>query len=282
MEDLLPAWNQVKMNSENVEDCNPKTCLGITEMGSHQSQQTLVAQSQLVSSEGSTRISSQPNFSSDSHLERPEGFPCQNGSMSSKGRQLTSTRSSRCYTVSQLIKRKRLTCETLKSVSVELKQNRRLKQVLNGVPLGDLLCKQLLLFSNTENGSWWNMEITSNNYLQLSWSVLGHVISKEQSKDSSDGASDDGQLFSATITTGHPHRTYIGAPSSTPIPPTNLHSYHCHYQPAPCAIYRSTTRAPPRSTHVPCFRPIVKGHSASSNVSSDISLSPLYIPSHRH
>jgi len=38
--------------------------------------------------------------------------------------------------------------------------------------------------------------------------------------------------------------------SSTPIPPTNLHSYHCHYQPTPCAIYRSTTRAPPRSTHV--------------------------------
>ena len=34
--------------------------------------------------------------------------------------------------------------------------------------------------------------------------------------------------------------------SSTPIPPTNLHSYHCHYQPAPCAIYSSTTRAPPR------------------------------------
>ena len=36
----------------------------------------------------------------------------------------------------------------------------------------------------------------------------------------------------------------------------NLHSYHCHYQPAPCAIYHSTTRAPPRSTHVPCLRPI--------------------------
>jgi len=40
--------------------------------------------------------------------------------------------------------------------------------------------------------------------------------------------------------------------SSTPIPPTNLHSYHCHYQPAPCAIYRSTTRAPPRSTLHTC------------------------------
>jgi len=45
--------------------------------------------------------------------------------------------------------------------------------------------------------------------------------------------------------------------SSTPIPPTNLHSYHCHYQPAPCTIYHSTTRAPPCSTHVPCLRPII-------------------------
>jgi len=45
--------------------------------------------------------------------------------------------------------------------------------------------------------------------------------------------------------------------SSTPIPPTNPHSYHCHYQPAPCTIYHSTIRAPPCSTHVPCLRPII-------------------------
>jgi len=67
-------------------------------------------------------------------------------------------------------------------------------------------------------------------------------------------------LFSATFTTGHPRWTYIGPPSEyfpTPIPPTNLHSYHCHCQPAPCAIYCSTTRAPPCSTHVPCSRPII-------------------------
>jgi len=37
----------------------------------------------------------------------------------------------------------------------------------------------------------------------------------------------------------------------------NMHSYHCHYQPAPCAICHSTTRAPPCSTHVPCSRPII-------------------------
>ena len=45
--------------------------------------------------------------------------------------------------------------------------------------------------------------------------------------------------------------------SSNPIPPTNHHSYHCHYQPAPCAIYHSTTRAPPCSTHIPCHRAII-------------------------
>jgi len=33
MEDLHPARNQVTMNPESVEDCNPKTCLGITEKG---------------------------------------------------------------------------------------------------------------------------------------------------------------------------------------------------------------------------------------------------------
>jgi len=136
--------------------------------GSRQSRQTLVAQSQLVSSEGSTRILNPPNFSSDSHLEHPEVFPCQNGSTSSKGRQSTSTKSSPRYTVSQLIKRERLAWETLKSVSVELKQNRKLNRVLNGVPHGSPLREQLLLFSNTENGSWGNMETTLNDCSLLS------------------------------------------------------------------------------------------------------------------
>jgi len=66
-------------------------------------------------------------------------------------------------------------------------------------------------------------------------------------------------LFSTTFTTSHPHQTYIGPPSEFfPYSNTtnNLHSYHCHYQPAPCAIYYGTTRAPPCSTHVPCLRPI--------------------------
>jgi len=54
-------------------------------------------------------------------------------------------------------------------------------------------------------------------------------------------------LFSATFTTGHPRRTYIRALSEffpTPIPPTNLHSYHCHYQPAPCTTLPQHNQSP--------------------------------------
>jgi len=54
-------------------------------------------------------------------------------------------------------------------------------------------------------------------------------------------------LFSATFTTGHPCRTYIGPPLEyfpTPIPPTNLHSYYCHYQPAPCATLPQHNQSP--------------------------------------
>ena len=110
-------------------------------------------------------------------------------------------------------------------------------------------------------------------------------------------------LFSATFTTGHPCRTYIGPPSEyfpTPIPPTNLHSYHCHYQPAPCAIYCSTTRAPPCSTHVPCLRSIIsRTHqflrswvSVATRTCEDLSQHPsapfgvqvfsLYVPFYNH
>ena len=58
--------------------------------------------------------------------------------------------------------------------------------------------------------------------------------------------------------------------SSTPIPPTNLHSYHCHYQPVPCAIYhnnQSPTMLHTRSmfqanhiAHAPVLEVIGLGH----------------------
>jgi len=96
----------------------------------------------------------------------------------------------------------------------------------------------------------------------LSWSVLSHVLSEEQSKDGSDGASDDGRL---TIVQCHyyyqPPSSDLYRSSIRILPPlcyhqNNLHSYHCHYQPTPCAFYHSTTTAPPCSAHVPCSRPI--------------------------
>jgi len=47
----------------------------------------------------------------------------------------------------------------------------------------------------------------------MSWSVLGHVLSKnnQRSAPTESPMMADSPLFSATITTGHPHRTYIGA-----------------------------------------------------------------------
>jgi len=110
----------------------------------------------------------------------------------------------------------------------------------------------------------------------LSWSMLSHVLSKEQSKVGSDGVSDDGHL---TIVQCHhyhwPSSSDLYWSSVRILPPlryhqNNLHSYHCHYQPTPCAIYRSTTTAPPCSTHVPCSRPITshthqsRGHESRS------------------
>jgi len=112
--------------------------------------------------------------------------------------------------------------------------------------------------------------------MELSWSVLGHVLSEEQSKDGSDRASDDGRL--TIVQCHHYHRPPsldLYRSSVRILPPLhyhqhNLHSYHCHYQPAPCAFYHSTTTAPPCSTHIPCSRPITlrthqsRGHESRS------------------
>ena len=118
----------------------------------------------------------------------------------------------------------------------------------------------------------------SNSFLSppVSWSVLGHILSEEQSKDGSDGVSNDDRL---TIVQCHhyhwPPSSDLYRSSVRILPPlryhqNNLHSYHCHYQPTPCAFYRSTTTAPPCSTHVPCSRPITlrmhqsQGHESRS------------------
>jgi len=95
------------------------------------------------------------------------------------------------------------------------------------------------------------------------WSMLCHVLSKEQLKDGSNRVSNDGRLI--IVQCHHYHQppssdlywSSVGILPLLQYHQQNLHSYHCHYQPAPCAIYRSTTRAPPCSTHVPCSRPII-------------------------
>ena len=106
------------------------------------------------------------------------------------------------------------------------------------------------------------LQSSASHNASLSWSVLGHVLSEEQSKDGSDGVSDDGRL--TIVQCHHYHRPPLSdlyQSSVGILPPlryhqNNLHSYHCHYQPTPCAFYHSTTTAPPCSTHVPCSRPI--------------------------
>jgi len=116
---------------------------------------------------------------------------------------------------------------------------------------------------------WESQNLSINRFSQgkhhlvpVSWSMLGHVLSKEQSKDSSNGATNDGCL---TIVQCHHYHwpplldLYWSSVGILPLlwyHQQNLHSYHCHYQPAPCAIYHSTTRAPPCSTRIPCSRPI--------------------------
>ena len=66
--------------------------------------------------------------------------------------------------------------------------------------------------------------------------MLGHVLSKEQSKDSSNRASDDGHL--TIVQCHHYHRPFsldlyrssIGILPLLRYHQQNLHSYHCHYQ----------------------------------------------------
>ena len=51
-------------------------------------------------------------------------------------------------------------------------------------------------------------------------------------------------LFCITLTTSQPVRLILDFRQnsySTPLPPENHHSYHCHCQPAPCTTYRSVT-----------------------------------------
>ena len=126
----------------------------------------------------------------------------------------------------------------------------------------------------------------------LSWSVLGHVLSEEQSKDGSNRVSDSGCL--TIVQCHHYHRPPSSDLywSSVRILPLlryhqhNLHSYHCHYQPAPCAFYHSTTRAPPCSTrsmfqanhipHVPVLEVMSCGHHKDSRGFTSASLGTIW------
>ena len=103
----------------------------------------------------------------------------------------------------------------------------------------------------------------------MSWSVLGHILSKEQSKDGSDGVSDDGRL--TIVQCHHYHWPPLSDlyQSSVGILPLlryhqqNLHSYHCHYQLAPCEPHHAphTFHVPGQSHHT---RTSSRGHESRS------------------
>jgi len=107
-------------------------------------------------------------------------------------------------------------------------------------PLAPMEQKELdqFLKENLETG-----RIRPSKSLMVSWSMLSHVFSEEQLKDGSDGVSDDGRL--TIVQCHHYHRPPLSDlyRSSVGIfPPlryhqNNLHSYHCHYQPTPCALH---------------------------------------------
>ena len=97
----------------------------------------------------------------------------------------------------------------------------------------------------------------------MSWSVLGHILSEEQSKDGSDRVSNDGRLTIVQCHLYHwPSLSDLYWSSVRILPLLRYHQQTCiliiaitnqHH----VLCYHSTTRTPPRSTHIPCLRPII-------------------------
>jgi len=96
----------------------------------------------------------------------------------------------------------------------------------------------------------------------LSWSMLGHVLSKEQSKDGSDGASDDGRL--TNVQCHHYHRPPLSDlywSSVGILPYSNTTNKTCiliivitnqHH-----VLSTAAQPEPHHATHIPCARPII-------------------------
>jgi len=165
--DCCQDWILMMTNQGSIESSSPAICPGTIERESSPLQRTPVAPSRLALYEDSVETSSQQNCTSNSHKELQGEFQCQSGSTSSKEKLLTLTKSCRHSTVLWLIQRERCALETLRLVSEELKQNRKLKQVLSGLQPGDRLRERLLSFLNTESENWPNMAIISKGCLPL-------------------------------------------------------------------------------------------------------------------
>ena len=165
MEAHLPHLSQEMMNQGRNVNCAHQTCPGTIDLGKLPFHKTLVAPSQQLSSKSSTVTSNQPNCISNSPQELQEESRLPSGSISSKVKRSTSTKSSRRYTALLLIRRERLALEIQRLALQRLTQKGRLRQALNGLPRGDPLRERLLLSSNIETESYRNMGTISRGFL---------------------------------------------------------------------------------------------------------------------
>ena len=90
-----PCLTQMEGSQGKEEGFVNQICHGVS--ARERSPLRILAASNLpASSGGSIMTSNLPNCISNSHLEHHEGYPCLNGSMSSREKQLISTKSYRC------------------------------------------------------------------------------------------------------------------------------------------------------------------------------------------
>ena len=155
---------QKVMDQGRKENCVRQTCPGVDEK-EILSPRIQAALNQPISSGSSTVTSNQPSCILNSHLSHREESPCQNGSISSKEKPLTSTRSYRRSIAFLLIRRERLALEIQRLALAALKRRERLKLVPNGLRPGDQRRKQLPSSSSIGNESWQNMATTSKDSL---------------------------------------------------------------------------------------------------------------------
>ena len=161
--EALPPHHQTQREEvlKNEGNFANPICLGVDKL-KVQSLRTPVVSSPPTSSENSVATLNLLNCSSSSHPELLEESQCPNGNTSSRVKPLILTKSC-CHSITFLLmRRERLVLEIQRLALAQLKRKGKLKQALNGLPLGDPLCERLASCMSIENRNWPNMGTTSN------------------------------------------------------------------------------------------------------------------------